>query len=177
MTTTGITTVTRGNRCLCRRRPSDSKMRIATQEDRPADGKRLPPVNQGFTLLEILIVVVIVGVLATIAYPSYQEQMRKSRRTEAQAALTNLATQLELHLGATGTYLDSDGSELSIDTLIGTDGGDTEHGYYAIGYYAITAENYTLEAIPLGDQAEDGCGQFRLTDAGTKWAAGGSGCW
>lgn len=51
-------------------------------------GKR---VSHGFTLLEMLTVVAVIGILATIAYPSFAEQMRKSRRAEAINSLNRIS--------------------------------------------------------------------------------------
>src|SRR5690554_6863817 len=47
--------------------------------------------NKGFTLIEIMIVVVILGIIAAIAYPSYQESVRRANRVEGQALLNDAA--------------------------------------------------------------------------------------
>lgn len=46
--------------------------------------------SHGFTLIELMIVLVVMSILATIAIPSYQSSIRKSRRADAQAALTEM---------------------------------------------------------------------------------------
>ena len=51
--------------------------------------------NQGFTLVELMIVVAIVAILAAIAYPSYKEYVRKSRRADAKAVLVEAAQFME----------------------------------------------------------------------------------
>ena len=50
---------------------------------------------RGVTLLELMIVVVIVGILASIAYPSYRQFMERAKRTEAKALLLEIATNQE----------------------------------------------------------------------------------
>ena len=47
--------------------------------------------SRGMTLIELMIVVVIVSILASIAVPSYIQQVRKSRRVQAKTALLDLA--------------------------------------------------------------------------------------
>ena len=60
----------------------------------------------GFTLIELMIVVVIVAILATVAYPSYQESIRKTRRSDAQAALVGMAAVMEREFLRVNSYVD-----------------------------------------------------------------------
>lgn len=60
---------------------------------------------RGFTLVEMMIVVVIVGILASIAYPSYTDYIRKGRRAAGQAALVELMQQQERYMTQNNCYL------------------------------------------------------------------------
>lgn len=53
----------------------------------PVTGRTPSPTRRGFTLIELMIAVAVVGLLLALAYPSYMEQMRKSRRADAFNAL------------------------------------------------------------------------------------------
>src|SRR6516164_5379396 len=54
--------------------------------------------SRGFTLIELMVVVVIATILLSIAVPSYMSQIRQSRRTEAKTALLDLAGREERFL-------------------------------------------------------------------------------
>jgi type IV pilus assembly protein PilE len=47
--------------------------------------------KSGFTLIELLIALAVVGILASIAYPSYTDHVRRTRRADAQGALMGLS--------------------------------------------------------------------------------------
>jgi len=60
--------------------------------------------GRGFTLIELMVVVVIVAILVGIAYPAYVDQMRKTRRSEGKALLMELMSAEERHYTENGTY-------------------------------------------------------------------------
>ena len=60
--------------------------------------------SKGMTLIELMIAVAVVGILATIAYPSYQNQVRRSNRADAITALTAMANAQERFYLANNTY-------------------------------------------------------------------------
>ena len=68
----------------------------------------------GFTLIEILIVVAIIGILASIAYPSYQQYVVKTKRTDMMSEMHNIAATIQERKLAQGKY--------SNDIIKGLDG-------------------------------------------------------
>lgn len=60
--------------------------------------------QQGFTLIEMMIVVAIIGVLAAIAYPSYQQYVIKTKRTDMMSEMYNIASDIESRKLAQGSY-------------------------------------------------------------------------
>ena len=60
--------------------------------------------NKGFTLIELMIVIAIIGVLAAIAYPSYERYVVKSKRADMMTELQNIASNLQSEKLAQGSY-------------------------------------------------------------------------
>lgn len=121
---------------------------------------------KGFTLIELMITVAIVAILASIAYPSYQEQVAKSRRSEAANALMTGAQALERYYSANGRYTTTaGGSDLPavFPTRVPENGGV----YYTISVDGTPSANaFTLIATRKGTMAGDSCGNFTYNQAG-----------
>jgi len=138
--------------------------------------------EHGFTLIEMLIVVAILGIIVAIGYPSYQEQVRKSRRAEGMGELLEMADRMERHYSDLGTYdQDIAGTNMTAAAIFKT----TTTG----GYYTLSVDNggtgedpptdnvrFTIRAIPVAgkSQAKDKCGTFVYRSDGTRTTTGGS---
>lgn len=129
--------------------------------------------KKGFTLIELMIVVAVIAILAAVAYPSYQDSVRKSRRADAKAVLTELAQWMERNYTEAHRY-DQNKAGAAIDTAAlpfdkaPKDGNDT---YYNITV-ATGANTFTLTATPANAQAGDKCGSLTLNQAGQKGVTG-----
>ena len=130
--------------------------------------------NSGFTLIELMIVVAIIGILAAIAYPSYQNHVENTRRSVAQAELMELAQWMERRYTASYDYRDgTDAPDLPFTTSP-RDGNAT---FYNLSFQgSVTRNSFTLQAVPVGAQANDDCGTLTLDSSGSRGAAE-NGCW
>lgn len=118
----------------------------------------------GFTLIELLVTIAIVAILSTLAYPSYQSFITKSRRGEAARELLDFAAGMERYYANNGSsYKDA-----SAQHVMGTS--HTEHGYYSLSVTLSNAgQSYVLTATAAGIQASDSaCPSFTLTSNGKK---------
>ncbi|THF65890.1 prepilin-type N-terminal cleavage/methylation domain-containing protein [Pseudothauera nasutitermitis] len=131
--------------------------------------------SRGFTLIEVMIVVVIVGILASIAYPSYQQHVLKTRRALATGCLLELSQFMERYYTTNMSYA---GAALPNTSCRGDLG-----NFYTFQFAANqpTATTYLINAVPQGAQQRDTlCGTLGLNHTGTR-TEGGTGsvaeCW
>jgi len=133
--------------------------------------------QNGFNLVELMIVVAIVGLIAAIAYPSYLEQLRKTRRADCSGALTSLGSAMERFFTVNNTYRGAGaaGGDTGTPTIFPAtcpvDGGEAT---YNLTIQAATASTYNVQAAPTGVQANDKCGTLTLANTGLKGVTGAS---
>ena len=126
--------------------------------------------SKGFTLMELMIAVAVVGILSAIAYPSYVEQLRKTRRADAKAALLNSAQVLERCYTEYNTYnnIACPAVDNTDNTQLASAYTTTEGGFYTLSAAALTATAFNLQATPTGVQANDKCSYLRYSNIGQK---------
>ncbi|MDT8425858.1 MAG: type IV pilin protein [Methyloprofundus sp.] len=123
--------------------------------------------NKGFTLIELMIVVAVIGILASIAYPSYQEYVLRAKRADGKAAILSAQLAQEKYRANNTTYL-------AVASTASSD------GYYNYVVSDVSVSNYTITATPTFTDAT--CGNLVLTVAAgveTKSASSGTKaeCW
>ncbi len=120
--------------------------------------------NQGFTLIELMIVVIVLGILAAIVYPSYMGYQERTKRVEAQATMLDLAQQLSAYKVAHGSY-----SGASTATFITPKVSDDVKKNYTLGLI-LTNDNqaWAIEAAPKN--AMTSTGKLTLDSTGKQ-------CW
>ena len=122
-------------------------------------GRSLLNGQRGFTLIELMIVLVIIGMVASIAYPSYTRYVQKSVRTDAHAGLMQAASELERCYTRSYSYSDCTISELSPEKN------------YEIAE-SINGDGYLLTASTVQD---DGCEEdITLSSSGERLP---NACW
>ena len=119
--------------------------------------------SRGFTLVELLIVIVILGIMTMVAVPSYRDSVVKSRRTDARIALQNIAQALERCYTQFGRYDSEDCPVVA---------GSSPEGFYDLGIKDLTASTYTLTAEPTTAQNDKVCTELGLNHLGQKTANG-----
>lgn len=145
--------------------------------------------TNGFTLIELMIVVVIIGILAAIAYPSYSQWVTETRRSDAQAALMDLAAKLERYFSQCNSYTTTLTGAKTVTDCTNADragGGLRYPGTAALSpdrHYVLTVSAAT-PACPISscyeaiaDPAASGATQQQKTDGRLRLLSSGERFW
>jgi len=129
--------------------------------------------QKGFTLIEVMIVVAIIGILAAIAYPSYDEYVKRGNRTEGQAFLSDVAARQERHFSQNNTYITNNTNIAKL----GLTSANSPTSKYTVAL-AGGGGGYTLTATNQFNDSK--CATLTLNALGQRDATGSGGkefCW
>ena len=131
---------------------------------------------QGFTLIELMIVVAIVAILATVAVGSYRDSTVRANRTAAVGYLFEVANMQERYL------LDNRDYAPDMATLGATPPDEVDDNYTittADDNGVSTVPSYYVRAVPKGSQAtaDTDCGTLEIDNLNNRTDAGGARCW
>lgn len=117
----------------------------------------------GFSLIELLFVLLIIAVLAAITVPNYSDYIHRARRSERQTALLDLACRMERYYSKHNTYRTATiGTGRSSDVLSQA---TLAEQHYHLSITDASDSTYTLQASDLKDKK---CPKIILTSDGTS---------
>jgi type IV pilus assembly protein PilE len=130
----------------------------------------------GFTLIEVMIVVVIIGILAAIAIPSYTNYVTRTNRAAARSCMLEFAQFMERRYTSQQNY------DVGAAPVLGCQTDGNLNTRYTITVDTLAQNTYRVVATPVGAQitSDTACGTLTLDQAGTRTESGASDvaqCW
>jgi type IV pilus assembly protein PilE len=127
--------------------------------------------SEGFSLIELMIAVAIMAILAAIAYPSYQDHLRKGRRAAAQAFLLETSSRQQQYLLDARSYAVGADALATLGLVVPSD---------VARFYTVTVDpaaltmppTYVIRAAPIVGSGQEPDGDLTLDQAGQKTRGG-----
>jgi type IV pilus assembly protein PilE len=135
--------------------------------------------QNGFTLVELMIVVVIVGILASVALPAYQDYVVRGKLTEATSNLANARVKMEQHFQDNRTYFADPVTPIAD---VCPDSVSTSSDYFTYACTNLSSTTYTVTATgisPLNDFSYtiDETNAKKTTGLRSGWGSTPANCW
>lgn len=130
---------------------------------------------RGFSLIELMMVVLVMGILMAIALPSYTAHLQKSRRAGVKAQMLEVVQSLERQYTTSNSY-----AGLPLTTAQSKFPSTGTSAYTLRLVVAADGQTYSLAATPAGVQSTDPCGTLTITETNTKTRSGSASmasCW
>jgi len=138
----------------------------------------------GFSLIELMVVVAVVSILAMVAIPSYQNYNKKANRSQASQMLLAIQSREEQYLLDARAYtnvLGSSGLNIVQDQWSCSPGTATTctNNFYTVSVTVVagTPPSYTVTAVPIAGKYQESDGTLTLTSAGVRSRSAGDGKW
>ena len=125
--------------------------------------------NNGFTLIELMITVAVIGILAAVAYPSYNNYLIRATRSAAQSFMLDVSNKEEQYLLDARIYA-AVANNAGFSTLGLTVPVEVSR-FYNLSVASVTASTYSIQAAPIAGTRQASDGTLGLTNAGTKTPA------
>jgi type IV pilus assembly protein PilE len=129
--------------------------------------------NKGFTLIELMVVIVIIAIITAYVIPNYRDYVLRAKRSEAHNALLQLASLQERNYANINKY--GSAEDLRLSSMYPAPSAANKLNYTISMTGSDTT--YTIKAVAYGGQAQDtDCKTMTLDHLGAKKPTAG-GCW
>jgi type IV pilus assembly protein PilE len=132
--------------------------------------------SSGFTLIELMVVVVVLGILARVAIPSYTQYVNRAKRAQARAEIQKAEGWIERFYTENNRYSDPLTTSTTNASFIARFGNPQVIPASGTANYrltiATTSSTYTITATRTGPMSSDSCGNYSKTNTGTMTFSG-----
>jgi len=127
--------------------------------------------NLGFSLVELLVVVLLMSIIMGLGIPGYRQYTQRAARADATTALLRLAAAQERWYLQNGTYATNAQLQAAPPAGLGFTGAQTERGFYDLQITVANALAFTVQATPAAGQPQTtdaDCQTFGMDERGTR---------